>query len=253
MDSALAGKDGRYAFTGLAAGSYTITASAPNLAAIRIGLKPRNGGPEDTLRLAAPGSISGFATRGYIWVTTPHKGDDGIRVCLSGAPFAGLTDFSNSSSGRSFRLEGVPAGAYKLVVHADPEGYFLPDTMDIRIEPGAASALKDTVKARYNPAAPPPKIADLRIMGSAQGTVTLAWSAIARYPMLKGYRVLRLDGQSRETARSGILTDASYADGLSGIASGTRIYYVVRVVSEAGKEGANGGDASGNPVGFTVP
>jgi hypothetical protein len=253
VDSALTGPDGRYAFTGLAMGAYTVTASAAQLAAIRIGLKPRNSGPEDTLRLAAPGSVSGFATRDDNWVSSTLKGDAGIRVCLAGAPFAGMTNFLNSSRGMSFLLTGVPAGEYKLVVHADPEGYFLPDTLDIRIEPGAALALKDTVKARYNPSAPPPKIADLRIMGSTQATVTLGWSAIRKYDLLKGYRVLRLDAQSRETARSEILTGTSYTDDLTGIASGTRIYYVVRVVSQSGTEGANGGDASGNPVGIMVP
>ncbi|HKP95372.1 MAG TPA: hypothetical protein VJ385_06410 [Fibrobacteria bacterium] len=254
LDSALTGADGRYGFRDLRGATYTVIAVTGGQVAIRIGLRPRAGASAtDTLVPAPTGSLTGKAARGALWVSAPFKGDEGISVSLSGTPYAGFTDYQASPKGRSFRLLEVPAGDYKLVVHAGPEGYFLPDTLAVTITAGAATELPDTVKARYNPGAPPPKIATLSLKEGSRAAASLTWTAVAGYPVLAGYRVLRLDASGAETARSAVLTAATYVDDVSALASGTRVFYAVRVVSQAGREGENGGDAAGQPVPFTVP
>jgi len=150
-------------------------------------------------------------------------------------------------------LAGVPAGSYTLVVYATPEGYFLPDSIPVTVRAGQETRLAAVVKARYNPAAPPPRIASLRLASATRARISLAWSPVTRYPLLQGYRVLRLSAARAVLDSSSVLTAAEYADDVSGIAPGTPLAYVVRVVGPGGREGANGGDASGAPVEVSVP
>jgi hypothetical protein len=52
---------------------------------------------------------------------------------------------------------------------------------------------------------------------------------------------------------SAVLASAAYSDDVSAVPAGTKLGYVVRVVGSDGREGPNGGDASGLPVMVTVP
>ncbi len=268
LNSAITGADGRYRFADLAAGRYTVAAAVGatgmigavgEKAAIRIGLIPRpdqvraGSARLDSLEPMATGSVEGFASRDSLWVTDPRrKGDEGILVGLAGTPFQGTTNY-DAQGKPFFSLTGIPPGGYRLVVQAGPEGYFLPDTLAVTVLSGTATRLAAMIKARYNPGAPPPKIASLGITASSRASVSLAWSSVRRYAPLKGYLVLRLDGDSRETARSALLTSPAYTDDISALPSGTRIFYVVKVVSQAGLEGEAGGAGGSGGVPFTVP
>jgi hypothetical protein len=109
------------------------------------------------------------------------------------------------------------------------------------------------VKARYNPAAPPPRIASLRLASATRERISLAWDPVTRYPLLAGYRVLRLSAERAILDSSDVISVAEYSDDVSGLPSGTRLQYVVKVVGPDGRQGANGGDATGAPVQITVP
>jgi hypothetical protein len=256
IDSLQTGADGRYRFAGLGAGLYSVIARilpGADLAMARA-RAPRAGGIGlDTLRPAAPGSVAGAATRDSLWITAPFKGDENIQASLAGTPFSGLTDIGFPPNGGAFKLAGVPAGEYTLVLYATPEGYFLPDSIAVAVRPGEAVKLPATVKARYNPAAPPPRIASLRLAGASRSRISLAWDAASRYPLLQGYRVVRLSSARAPLDSSSVLTAAAYSDDVSAVPAGTRLGYVVRVVGPGGREGANGGDAGGSPVEVTVP
>jgi hypothetical protein len=254
LKSALTDADGRYRFEDVRAGRYTLTAKAGALAAIRQDVRSDGRGTlRDSLEVSATGSISGQATRDSLWVTSSDKLDNFIHVNLAGTPYEGFTGYASDGVSGSFTLTGIPEGLYTLVVHAEPGGYFLPDTLTgIKVGSGAATTLPSLVKARYNPGAPPPKIDQLTITASSRTAVSLAWKSVSKYPLLKGYRVLRLDGASGESARSALLTAPAYVDDISALASGTRFSYVVVVESVSGKEGLPGGNA-GLPVPFTVP
>lgn len=255
VNSAVTGADGRYRFDKTPAGRYTVTAMSGDLAAIRMGVEVRGLiALSDSLEVAATGSVEGRATRDSLWVSTGAKGDDFIHAGLAGTPYEAFTDYAPQGTGGLFRLKGIPEGIYALVIHAGPEGYFLPDTVPgIQVLAGSITTLPATLKARYNPNAPPPKINNLVMTAYSRASVSLAWRPVTGYPLLQGYRVLRLDGTSRETARSTVLTSASYADDVSALAPGTKVLYVVKVVGLSGREGENGGDASGLPIPFTVP
>jgi hypothetical protein len=255
-DSALTGADGRYRFAALPAGRYTVAAQRPASAemAISMGLAPRAEGARlDTLEPFATGTVEGAASRDSLWISSPFKGDENIRASLAGAPFSALTGYGTPPAGGAFSLKGVPAGIYKLVVYAIPEGYFLADTLDVSMAPGADVRLPAVIKARYNPSAPPPKIAGLRLDALTRSRVSLAWTPVARYAPLQGYRVLRLGADLAVLDSSAVLTAAGYADDISRVPVGTRLNYAVRVVSVSGREGENGGDASGLPVAIMVP
>jgi hypothetical protein len=254
MQSSVTDANGRYRFEKVPAGRYTVAAKAGELAAIRQGVELNGRGALwDSLEVAAAGSVEGLASRDSLWVSSGAKGDDLIHVNLAGTPYESFTTYASQGTGGPFKLVGVPEGSYTLVVHAGPDSFFLPDTLPgIKVGAGAATTLPTLIKARYNPAAPPPKIDDLNITASSRASVSLAWRPVSKYALLKGYRVLRLDAASRETARSGFLTAPAYSDDVSALASGTLIYYVVIVVSQSGREGLYGGNA-GMPVPFTVP
>jgi hypothetical protein len=271
LDSAKPDEEGRYRFRALggpdtwpipgsvkagagAQARYAVASSVPGLGVIRTGLAARADSLVlDTLDLEKTGTVEGQASRDNLWVRTPFKSDEEIPVHLAGTPYSGRTRFTSVFPGATFTLDSVPAGRYRLVVHADPEGYFLPDTLDVTVAPGAVTKIPGPIKARYNPNAPPPKIATLTLASGTRASVRLAWTAIGNYPQLKGYRVLRLDANLAESARSGMVTAAEWTDEIAALPSGSTWYYVVRVVNQLDKEGANGGDASGSPIPFTVP
>ncbi|GEM_PF-4310459 len=263
LDSAVTGLDGRYRFRGLLLDSsagirYTVIASqgdpVSGNAAARIGLAPRTDSAAlDTLDPLQRGSVTGRASRDSLWVSAPFKGDENIPVSLAGAPFATFTTTAMDQTGALFSLSAIPPGRYKLVIQATPVGYFLPDTLDVTVAPGAATTLPAPVKARYNPSAPPPKIASLQITSSSRATVKLAWTGVYRYAPLKGYRVLRLDAELKESARSEVINATTWSDDVSALPSGSKWSYVARVVNQAGMEGANGGDGGGQPIPFIVP
>ncbi|MDB5105460.1 MAG: hypothetical protein JWP91_3149 [Fibrobacteres bacterium] len=257
LDSAVGDAQGLVLLRELPAGRYTLYArTAAGLGAISAGVTPMlPAGPlrTDTLALALPGSVEGYATRSGFWVSTPLKGDENIRASLADAPFATLTDYGSPPQGARFRLTDVPPGAYRLVVSAPPDSYFVADTLEIAVRAGAVTTLAAPVECAYNPDAPPPKASNLRITASARNKVSLAWDFAARYPALKGFRVLRLDSNLRATDSSAVSGAASYEDDISGIPAGTLIRYVVRVAALSGREGAQTGDAGGNAVPFTVP
>ncbi|MDQ3000314.1 MAG: hypothetical protein M3Y08_03500 [Fibrobacterota bacterium] len=260
LDSAVTGSQGEYRFRNLMPGTYTVWAENPvaGEGAIRIGLAPRGDSTRlDTLALLATGSVEGMVSRDSLWVTINDKGDGNIPVSLAGAPFKTTTGFGfdRNGEGAPFTITGIPAGTYKLVAYAVPYGYFLPDTFEVKVLAGKNTLLPTIIKARYNPSAPPPKIVSLKIDASTRAAVSLSWNpySLRNYPLLKGYRILRLDGALRETARSGVLSAAGYKDDISQVASGTRVFYGVRVVDTSGREGLNGGDFSGQPIPFTVP
>ena len=255
-DSLAADAAGRFRFDSLPAGRYTVTAQKPGAIeiAIRLGIELQSAGITlDTMEPQAPGSVSGAASRDSLWVSAPFKGDENIRVSLAGTPFAGLTDYGFAPAGGPFGLKNIPPGAYQLVVYATPEGYFLPDTLSVTVTPGLTLKIPSVIKARYNPSAPPPKIASLRVTASTRNRINLVWTPVARYAPLKGYRVLRLGADLAVLDSSQVLGVAAYADDVSKLAPGTKLNYVVRVVNDAGREGENGGDASGAPVTLTVP
>jgi hypothetical protein len=256
LDSAKTDAGGRYAFAGLGAGRYAVIARLPTGAGTGLArdLSPRRAGARlDTVRPAAPGSIAGAATRDSLWISSPFKGDENIQAVLAGAPFSALTDFGFPPAGGPFNLAGVPAGDYVLVVQAPPEGYFLPDSIAVTVRAGEVTRLPATVKARYNPAAPPPRIASLRIAGVSRARVSLAWDPVPRYPLLRGYRVLRLSESRAVLDSSSVITVTNYSDDVSAVPPGTRLAYVVRVAGPEGREGANGGDASGLPAEAVIP
>jgi len=256
LDSAVSDAVGQYRFNRLGAGNYTVVAraSAGTDIGMVMGLSPRNAGARlDTLRSGAPGVVAGAASRDSLWISSPFKGDENIRVGLAGAPFTGLTDYGYPPTGGSFRLAGVPAGSYTLVVYAIPEGYFLPDSLPVIVRAGDTTRLPTVVKARYNPLAPPPRIASLRLAGATRDRINLAWDPVTRYPLLAGYRVLRLSPERVVLDSSSVISVTEYSDDVSGLPSGTRLEYVVRVAGTGGREGANGGDISGAPVEASVP
>jgi hypothetical protein len=256
LDSMGTGADGRYRFVGLGKGRYTVVArSLPraDIALARASSPRRDGAGLDTLRPAAPGSVTGFVTRDSLWITAPFKGDENIEAGLAGTPFTGLTGFGFPPNGGKFNLAGVPAGEYILVLYAPPQGYFLPDSIAVTVREGTATALPATVKARYNPAAPPPRIASLRLTGATRDRISLAWDPVPRYPLLQGYRVMRLSEARTAMDSSSVITVANYSDDVSAVPVGTKLGYVVRVVGPEGREGANGGDPSGLPVEVVVP
>jgi hypothetical protein len=266
IDSAVTGGDGFYRFRKLPTDTlpntlhrYTVIASqgtgAAGIAALKTGLAARaDSALLDSLTPLQTGSIEGRASRDSLWVSAPFKGDENIPVSVAGAPYATLTSFSGmDASGAPFSLTGIPPGRHKVVVYAVPIGYFLPDTVEVTVSPGAVTSLPATFKARYNPNAPPPKIATLAISSASRATVALTWNPVARYAPLKGYRVLRLGADLTESARSPVLASPGWSDDVSALASGSKWFYVVRVVNQADKEGGNGGAAAGLPVPFTVP
>jgi hypothetical protein len=255
-DSLQTGADGRYRFAGLGKGPYSVIARVLPGADIAMACAqaPRpSGAGLDTLRPAAPGSVSGAVTRDSLWISSPFKADENIQASLAGAPFSGLTDFGSPPNGGPFKLNGIPAGTYTLVLYAAPEGYFLPDSIAVTVRAGEAVQLPATVKARYNPAAPPPRIATLRLAGATRARISLAWDAASRYPLLQGYRVVRLSGTRVPLDSSSVITATVYSDDVSAVPAGTKLGYVVRVVGPGGRQGANGGDAAGSPVEVTVP
>ncbi len=255
-DSAITDIQGGYRFDSLPAGRYTLTAEKPGATdiAIRMGLSPRGPGTApDTLVPAPPGTISGAATRDSSWVTNPGKGDENIWAVLSGAPFATVTSYGAPPAGGPFTLTGIPAGSYRLVVYAIPEGYYLPDTLDVTVTSGLTTKLPAVVKAKYNPAAPPPKITGLQSAGLTRTHAQLTWTPPKFYPLLKGYRVLRLGADLAVLDSSAVIPVAAYADDIAMVPVGTVLNYVVRVVAQDGREGENGGDFGGRPVQVTVP
>jgi hypothetical protein len=256
LDSALTGADGRYRFSGLGGPErYAVIATAASgNAALRTGIAAR---PDftalDTLILQPTGAVEGLASRDSQWITNPDKMDMNIPVSLAGTPFQTRTNFLSSNAGARFRLENVPAGRYRLVVYTPPNGYFLPDTLEVTVAPGMVTPLPGIVNARYNPSAPPPKIASLSVASSTRDSVRLSWKALAKYDILQGYRVLRLDKNLKESARSAVVTATTWTDDVSALPRGSIWFYVARVVDKAGREGPNGGDWFAQPISFTVP
>ncbi|MEO6097194.1 MAG: hypothetical protein ABIW76_16550, partial [Fibrobacteria bacterium] len=266
IDSAVTGGDGRYRFDGLPMDTlpntrhrYTVIAGqgtgAAETAALKNGLAARaDSAVLDSLTPLQTGSIEGRASRDSLWVSSPFKGDENIPVSVAGAPYTALTSYSGTpGAGAPFSLTGIPPGRHKVVVYAVPIGYFLPDTVEVTVSSGAVTNLDATLKARYNPAAPPPKIATLAISSASRTTVRLAWNPVTRYAPLKGYRVVRLGADLTESARSAVVTTTTWTDDVSALPSGSEWFYVVRVVNQADREGGNGGAASGLPVAFRVP
>lgn len=278
LDSAFTGADGRYRFRGLGgpgtypvpgnpvsvpgipggpkrAGRYAVIAlGASGDAALRTDISARlDSTALDTLFPQPTGAVAGMASRDSQWVTNPEKTDMNIPVSLAGTPFRTHTDFLLPNAGARFSLANVPAGRYRLVVYTPPNGYFLPDTLEVVVTPGTVTTLPGVINARYNPSAPPPKIATLSVVSSTRASVRLSWKAMAKYDILQGYRVLRLDGDLMESARSGVVTDTTWTDDLSALPRGSLWYYVVRVVDTAGRESPNGGGMLAQPISFTVP
>lgn len=259
LDSAVTGADGRYRFRGLKGDEgperyAVILTAASGYAALRTDIAARpDSTAMDTLIPQPTGAIEGLASRDSQWITNPEKTDMNIPVSLAGTPFQARTDFLSSSAGARFSLVNVPAGRYRLVVYTPPDGYFLPDTLEVTVAPGTVTTLPEVVNARYNPSAPPPKIASLSVVSSTRASAQLSWSALAKYDLLQGYRVLRLDGNLKESARSPVVTATTWTDDVSALPRGSVWYYVARVVDVAGRESPNGGDRYGQAIMFTVP
>lgn len=261
VDSARAGADGRVRFAGLRAGSYTLVAHGAQGAngapagvsdsgaevSARVGVSARMGGALDTLRLAAPGSLQGRATRGGFWCADLLKQNENIEVHLAGTPWHAVTGYD----GR-FALSGLPAGEYRMAVSARPLGCFLDDTVAVSVASGRDALLAD-VPIRPDSAFIP-RVAGLRAASAPGGKVLLEWPPVpAEYPDPEGYEVSRRDASLAVTASSGALADTAWIDDVSGLPSGTVVSYVVRVVGRGGARGPAGGDAQGDPVYFTVP
>jgi hypothetical protein len=253
VDSLSTAADGLARFAGLPAGPYTAIARSRDgaLLAARVGLLPRTEGPtpgpEDTLRLAAPGRLAGTASRQQLWCSHSAKQDENIDVSLAGTPLFTATDYDGSWS-----LSGVPAGSWRVVIQAPPSGCFLPDTVAAAVPAGGAVVLP-AAQARPNPAFVP-KVSGLRLASASGGAAALAWDPVPpAYPDLLGYEVVRRDGEQRVLATSEVIQDPRYVDDLSGLPSGVRIHWLVRAVSRSGARGPFGGDAAGVPLYFTVP
>jgi hypothetical protein len=273
LDSALSGMDGRYLFRKLGgpgtrpdpempgaegpfpAARYAVLAStAAGTAAMRSDLPARADSLAlDTLILLPTGTVEGLASRDSQWISNPGKTDMNIPVSLAGTPFKGVTELLSTNAGARFSLNNIPAGKYRLVVYTPPDGYFLPDTLEVTVAPGSVAALPGVINARYNPSAPPPRIASLVIASSTRASVRLSWKAMDKYDPLQGYRVLRLDANRVESARSGVIADTAWTDDVSALPRGSAWYYVARVVDKAGRESGNGGDRNAQPIPFTVP
>jgi Carboxypeptidase regulatory-like domain len=245
--------DGRVHFKNLAKGRYFVEAADPishKKAAANIELFTGKVNAEVSLDLKTTGLLRGTVTRQSLWVSAPFKGNENIQISLAGTPYKVYSE--NGSPYSPYTMKGIPAGQYHAVFYAPPIGFFLPDTVRITILAGDSVVLP-LVPARYNPAAPPPKLFGLKI-GSVIGTkIHLEWETISNYPFLGGYEVLRLDMASNILASSGTLKTASWVDDVKDIASNTRITYVVRVLNLEGMPGANGGNSSGEPVPYQVP
>ena len=253
VDSLTTAADGLARFAGLPAGPYTAIARSRDgaLLAARVGLLPgaggRTAGPEDTLRLAAPGRLTGTASRRMLWCSHSAKQDEDIAVSLAGAPLLTATDFDGSWS-----LSGVPAGSWRVVIQASPPGCFLPDTAEADVPAGGAVALP-AAEARPNPAFVP-KLSGLRLVSAAGGRASLEWNPVpSAYPDLLGYEVVRRDREQRISAASEVIPDPRYVDDVSALPSGSEIHWLVRAVSKSGARGPFGGDAAGLPLYFTVP
>lgn len=249
VDSAPAGADGIARFPGKPIGPYSLVAVADGgaLMGAKAGAVPRREELPEVILMGAPGSYAGAVTRKQIWCSHPAKQNEAVDVSVSGLPFFRTTDFD----GR-FSLPAIPPGAWRVVFQALPTGCFLPDTVDAAVKPGQAVRL-DTVVTRTDPAYIP-KVASLRLTGSSRGQAMLAWNpAPAAWTGFKAYEVARRDSAQKILATSGEVAVPAWTDDLSGASAGTRLNYVVRMVSESGAKGPWGGDSTGKPVYFTVP
>lgn len=255
-DTAQADASGRFRFRDLPAGLYTLEAIASGAGAKKAMLTRIDPGAAPlgyvTLDLAVPGTVKGSATRDGYWTTIPEKGNGNVRVLLAGTPYTGLTGFTNASDSGPFSLEGIPPGAYKMVVWASPDSLFLADTLDVRVESGSVLEVP-LIHCAYNPDGPPLKIATLALTSPTRARISLTWTAPPETYPLRGYRVARLDEAGREISVSGILAAAAFSEDISAIPSGTVLRYVVRIVDGKGREGPNGGTYGGLPVTYTIP
>jgi hypothetical protein len=247
----LTGLDGLVQFSKLAPDSYGIEAvdSLSHTMAYRI--VKADGNMNVVLDLKPIGTVKGTVSRQKLWVASPFKGDENIQASLMHTPYFVYSNYGFPHG--EFKISGVPAGTYNLIVFAPPEGYFLADTLkSITVIAGDTTTVP-LVTARYNPAAPPPKIASLQILPSSGIKAYLKWDAIPNYPFLQSYEVLRMDASLRVVATSGPIKTTSWDDDLLGVRLGSTVYYVIRIITTRGVVGANGGDAMGNPVSFQVP
>lgn len=254
-DSGFSDASGRWRFKELPKGRYTVIAQGkPGTGALATGLQPRAAGVKlDSLEPLAIGSVDGFASRDGKWSTQPFKGDENILVSLAGTPFASITQYGSPPIGGAFSLKSVPPGTYQLVVYPMPEGGFLADTQTVIILAGNITRLGAVIKPGYNPNAPPPKLKSLAIASATRARVSLTWQAdVNGYPWLKGYRVLRLSADLQALDSSAVIPDLHWDDDISKVAAGTKLKYVVRVVAVNGREGAPGGNISGDPIEHTV-
>lgn len=247
----LTGMDGSVLFTKLSPELYGIEAgdSLSHKKAYRI--LAVSGHMNLTLDLKSTGELQGTVSRQQLWVSAPFKGDENIQVSLSGTPYVVYSDYGFPDG--VFKMTGIPAGTYNLIVFAPPEGYFLADTLKaITVVPGDTTTVP-LVVARYNPSAPPPKIFSLKILSVSSLKVTLQWQAVFNYPFLKAYEVLRLDDSLKIMATSGPVTATTWEDNLVGVLPGTSVHYVIRIMTTGGLFGEKGGDPMGNPILFQVP
>jgi hypothetical protein len=261
LDTLPSGPDGRVRFDGLSAGRYSLEAYDPasGQKAFRFDMRsvenPASASPaRDTLDLKPTGAVWSTATRQKAWVTAYWKGNENIEMSLAGTPYTARTEYRSRTEDldSGIHIENVPAGLYRAVFYAGPEGFFLPDTQTVAVAPGDTVRLPNKAM-RYNPTAPPLKPHGLRIVSAAGGKVELGWASVAANLFFKGYVVVRADAGTGIMTLSDPVTDTAYTDDLTGIPSGTHLLYLVHVVTTDGKTGANGGDDMAQPVRYQVP
>lgn len=257
VDSAWTGADGRVLFADRPAGLYTLEAvgaagtagagtAGAGAKAVRVGVLPAKDAAPDTLRLAATGSLAGYAGRQGHWCSHSAKENDDIEVSLAGTPYLTATDKMGHYS-----LAGVPVGSFRAVIYALPRGCFYSDTLKLAVRAGADTALP-FVAARPNPAYIPVP-GNLRLAAASRAKARLEWKPVSSgYPELRGYEVLRREG-AKVPVSSGVFRDTVWTDDVSAVPTGTALDYVVRVWNTSGLAGPFGGDSLGMPVRLVVP
>lgn len=150
---AISGPDGSYAFDGLAAGVYSVSAS-------------KTGCTFQALSVNLTGDLAGADIQGTRVVSQPQPSTFSISgaVRMSGAGVAGVTvaagdQSTTTAADGSYRLSGFPSGTYIVKAYGDlltsgPQSVQVgPDATGIDFTAEAAYTIEGTVKANGSPVA----------------------------------------------------------------------------------------------------
>ncbi|GEM_PF-2511045 len=184
--SAVTDGEGRYLFTEMAPGAYTLQGQddAGSRVFLRVGVEYAGAGlaadlGADTLR--EPGTLQGRATTWY-----PDR--SGIVCAIPGTSYLALSD-----SAGDFTMGGVPQGEYALSCRL--AGFSPVRSEKVMVHSGEASRI-DAVYLPPLPETPPPTPQGLRAeYDSARGVVTLHWHP-SHFPGFHRYHLTALPAQS---------------------------------------------------------